>query len=763
MSPRRFRLFLAAALGLALVAGLVVWVALPLPAALASPGPVPRLVLLDRHGLPLRATRSDEGSRGGWTPLAELDPRILQAFLAVEDRRFYSHHGVDPRALARALRDDLRARGPVSGGSTITMQLVRLLRGTPRTLTGKLSQVLWALRLDAHLDKQTILEQYLNRVPLGQGTIGVTAAAELYFGGDPRSVSLGQAALLASLAHAPSRDNPLAAPQRARARRAAALTRMQALGYARDEDVARARVEPVLRHDAGSPFLAPHFTTRVLQWAERDGGGAAPGGEWRTTLDLGLQTALEAEVRHTVDVLRDKGVAHAAVVVLDNPSGQILAWVGSPDFFADTSGQVDMVVSPRQPGSALKPFLYGLAFDRGVTPATVLPDVPRTYQTTLGPYRPRNYDRRFHGPVRARDALGSSYNVPAVELAERLSVSSLLNTLHDAGFASLDHSAEYYGLGLSLGNGDVTLLELANGYRALANGGVWRPVTWKVAGETTADEAAVGKATDGERRVMSRQAAALVLDILSDPVARIPSFGTETVLDFPFPAAAKTGTSRHFTDNWSVVTTAGFTVAVWVGNFSGRPMQGVGGITGAGPLLHRAALLVAQRYPPGVLPSPSQSGAVPVRICRLSGLLAGPDCPPMTEWFIPGTEPRRPCDWHRDGRIALPAEYAEWAAGAQSASPVTAAVASTEPDRFRIVSPLDGDRYTIPVGGDPRYATIALRAAGGESDDSGVHWLVDGRAWHEARWRLVPGRHTMRAIDARGNSDVVTIDVIGHR
>ncbi|HEY6060730.1 MAG TPA: penicillin-binding protein 1C [Gemmatimonadales bacterium] len=763
MSPRRFRLFLAAALGLALIAGLVVWVAVPLPAALASPGPVPRLVLLDRHGLPLRATRSDEGSRGGWTPLAELDPRILQAFLAVEDRRFYSHHGVDLRALARALRDDLRARGPVSGGSTMTMQLVRLLRGTPRTLTGKLSQMLWALRLDAHLDKQTILEQYLNRVPLGQGTIGVTAAAELYFGADPRSVSLGQAALLASLAHAPSRDNPLVAPQRARARRGAALTRIQALGYARDEDVARARVEPVLRHDAGSPFLAPHFTTRVLQWAERDGGGAVPSGEWRTTLDLGLQTALEAEVRHTVDVLRDKGVAHAAVVVLDNPSGQILAWVGSPDFFADTSGQVDMVVSPRQPGSALKPFLYGLAFDRGVTPATVLPDLPRTYQTTLGPYRPRNYDRQFHGPVRARDALGSSYNVPAVELAERLSVSSLLNTLHDAGFASLDHSAEYYGLGLSLGNGDVTLLELANGYRALANGGVWRPVTWKAAGETTADEAAVGKATDGERRVMSPQAAALVLDILSDPVARIPSFGTETVLDFPFPAATKTGTSRHFTDNWSVVTTAGFTVAVWVGNFSGRPMQGVGGITGAGPLLHRAALLVAQRYPPGVLPSPAHSGAVPVRICRLSGLLAGPDCPPMTEWFVPGTEPTRPCDWHRDGRVELPAEYAEWAAGTQGAFPVTAAVASAEPDRFRILSPQDGDRYTIPVGGDPRYATIALRAAGGESDGSRVHWLVDGRAWHEARWRLVPGRHTVRAVNARGESDMVTIDVLGTR
>ncbi len=761
MKLRRPRLWLAAAVTLGVIAVPAVWIALPLPDAVASPGPVRRLVLLDRHGLPLRATRADEGSRGGWTPLANLDPKILQAFLAVEDRRFYDHHGVDLRALARALRDDLRARAVVSGGSTITMQLARLLRETPRTFPGKLSQILWALRLDAHLDKQTILEQYLNRVPLGQGTAGVTAAAELYFGADPSSVSLGQAALLAALAHAPSRDNPFVAAERARTRRAAALVRMGGLGYARPEDLARAAVEPLLQHDAGAPFLAPHFTTRILQWTGSE--GVPPSGEWRTTLDLGLQTALEAEVRHTVDVLRDKGVAHAAVVVLDDPSGDILAWVGSPDFFADTSGQVDMVVSPRQPGSALKPFLYGLAFDRGVTPATVLPDLPRTYQTTLGPYRPRNYDRQFHGPVRARDALGSSYNVPAVELAERIGVSSLLATLHDAGFASLDHSPEYYGLGLSLGNGDVTLLELANAYRALSNGGVWKPVRWRTAGDERAgDEAPEGGATAGrptERRIMSRQAAALVLDILSDPVARLPSFGVETPLDLPFPAAAKTGTSRHFTDNWAVATTAGFTVAVWVGNFNGRPMQGVGGITGAGPLLHRAALLVAQRYPPGVLPTPAQAGAVAVRICRLSGLRAGPDCPPMTEWFVPGTEPVRSCDWHRGGRVELPAEYADWAADAPHApGPGPAIGAAAAAEAFRILSPQNGDRYTFPVGGDPRYATIALRASEG-SDPSRVRWFVDGHEWREARWRLLPGRHTVRAVNGRGASDVVEIEV----
>ena len=661
MTPRAKRWWRLA--GGVVAAGLVsfaVWMAVPLPRSLAAPGPVPTLVLLDRHGQPLRATRAAEGSRGGWTSLGELDPKILQSFLAVEDRRFYNHPGIDVRALGRALVQDIRAGAVVSGGSTITMQLARLLRGTPRTLFGKLQQLAWALRLDAHLDKQAILEQYLNRVPLGQGTAGVTAAASLYFDADPRNVSLGQAALLAALAHAPSRDNPLVDPGRARARRALALGRMARLGYARPDDITRANAEPVLAHDPSTLFLAPHFTTRVLQWAEER--SSRPNGEWRTTLDLGLQTALEAEVRHTVDVLAERGVAQAAAVVLDNSSGDVLAWVGSPDFFADTGGQVDMVVSPRQPGSALKPFLYGLAFDRGFTPASVLPDLPHTYQTTLGPYRPRNYDRQFHGPVRARDALGSSYNVPAVDLAQQVGVASLLATLHDAGFRTLTHSAEYYGLGLSLGNGDVSLLELANGYRALVNAGVWKPVRW-LASE---DEATAGEATEApatERRVMSKQAAALVLDILSDPVARLPSFGAETPLDLPFKAAAKTGTSRHFTDNWAVATTGGFTVAVWVGNFNGRPMQGVGGITGAGPLLHRAALLVSQRYPPGDFPTPGRAGAVSVRICRLSGLRAGPDCPPMTEWFMPGTEPSRDCDWHRGGRVVLPEEYAEWEAG----------------------------------------------------------------------------------------------------
>jgi len=735
------------------------WILTPIPAALLTPRPYQTLTIEDRHGVVLRSTRAADGSMAGWVPLEQMDPDLLGAFVALEDRRFHDHHGVDWQAAFRAARDNLLYRRVVSGASTITMQLARLLQPIDRSWTGKLRQALWALRLEHHLGKQQILEQYLNRVPLGQGALGVSAGAALYFGASASDLSLGQAALLAGLAHSPSSDNPLVSLSRARARRSMALERLVALGHVLRADAARAAEEPLIVMPRTAPFLAPHFTTRLL--LEADGRADPPSGVIRTSLDIQLQTALEAEVRHTVELLRDRGGRQAAVVVLDNRSGEVLAWVGSPDFWADTAGQVDMVVSPRQPGSALKPFLYGLAFDRGVTPATVLADVARTYETSSGPYHPRNYDRSFHGPVRAREALASSYNLPAVELADRIGFGTLLYGLHQAGFTSLDRSAEHYGLGLALGNGDVTLLELANGYRSLASGGWWRPVQWLAT--PPGDPAG---AADGKARVMSASAAALVLDVLADADARIPGFGLSTPFDFPFPAAAKSGTSRNFTDNWSVGVTGNFTVAVWVGDFSGRPMEGVSGVSGAGPLLHRAMLVTAARYPPGALPRPAEAGAVPVTICRLSGLRATERCPKAVEWFMPGTAPERDCGWHRDAGVVLPAVYAEWVAGGEAdgrtgqpaAERAGGSAAVAISPVFRITSPQDGDRYRVPPGVDGRYSTLALRAVGAP-DDRSIRWYVDGRLTVAPRWPLRPGRHRIRAEASAVLDDEVEIVV----
>jgi len=736
------------------------WLALPLPGDLLAPPPSASVSLLDRLGRPLRRARADDGADRRWVPLAEIDPDVVRAVIALEDNRFYRHPGVDPVAAARAARDNLRSGRVVSGASTITMQLARLVRPGPRSFAGKLGQAAWALRLEAHRSKQEILEQYLNRVPLGGGTQGVGAAAQRYFGASPGRLSLAESASLASLVRAPSRDNPLADEARATRMRGRALRRLRARGMITLRDSARAAAEP-LAEPGGTPFDAPHFTTMVLGAIDgRDGhdGQNASVAPIVTSLDLALQTEVESEVRHTVATLADRGARHAAAVVLENATGAVLAWVGSPEFDAPDHGQVDMVTSARQPGSALKPFLYGLAFDHGYSPASVLPDVARTYVTATGAYSPRNYDRRFHGPVTAREALASSHNVPAVELTEQLGAAALLATLHRAGFASLDRSPDHYGLGLALGNGDVNLIELANGYRALANDGVWTPWTWRAADAAGAADRFAG--SPDRRSVMSPLAAALVLDVLADPVARIPGFGVETPFDFPFPTAVKTGTSRNFTDNWAVAVTAGFTVAVWVGDAAGRPMRQVSGLTGAGPLLRRSVMRVARRYPAGVLPTPADRGARRVTVCRVSGGLPGPECPTRSDW-IPAAATPAACGWHRDGALALPAVYAEWAATptvSPSRSPTLATAGEAERAGVHIVSPADGDRYGIPAGTDPRYATLALRATTARGD-GGVRWFVDGRPLPGARWRLESGIHTVRARSRDGARDEVRIVV----
>ena len=729
--------------GLLAAAGFSAWMAVPVGPGLLEPPADRGVVLLDRDGGLLRATRSSAGSRQQWLPMGEIDPDLLAAFVAAEDRRFYEHRGVDPVALVRAARQNLRAGRVVSGASTISMQVARLIRGTPRTWGGKLAQMAWALRLDRQFGKQAILAQYLNRVPLGGNADGVEAGARLYFGKSATSVSLAEAAMLAGLAHAPSRDNPLVSLSRATVRRNRVLDRLEALGAETAAGVAAARLEPGLRGATAAGFVAPHFTSWVLARSD----SARSRGIIRTSLDQNLERAVEAEVRHTVAEMRGAGAEHAAAVVLDNRSGEILAWVGSPDFFAPSNGQVDMVVSRRQPGSTLKPFLYGAAFEQGYTPASILQDVATVYRTTTGPYAPRNYDRRYRGPVRIRDALGSSLNVPAVQLASEVGVARFLGVLHRAGFRSLDRRADHYGLGLALGNGDVTLLELANGYRALANLGIWRPARW-----TAVEE---GSYPGDGIRVLSAEAAALVLDILADPMARIPGFGPVTPLDFPFPTAAKTGTSRHFTDNWAAATTERFTVAVWVGTFSGRPMEGVSGVSGAGPLLRRTVLAVAARYEPGRLPEPGDLGLAPVTICRLSGLRANRYCPALTEWFVPGTVPG-PDTWHGPDGVTLPPAVADprnLVAAAGFAGPG----ARSAEAGLRIVSPRDGDRFRFVPGVDSSFATIGLRVAG--AGRAPVRWFIDGRPQFAARWPLVVGRHRIEAVQGRVR-DAVDFEVL---
>jgi penicillin-binding protein 1C len=460
-------------LALVAVAGITLWLAVvlvPFPEDALAPTTVESRRFHDRFGRRLREARNDADGRGAWRPLSELGPFVGPAFVAIEDHRFYDHGGIDPRGIARAVRDNLSAGRVVAGGSTISQQTAKLILPQGRTIIGKFREALWALRLERRLDKAAILEQYVNRAPFGHGTFGVEAAAQLYFGRPTRTLTLAQTALLAGIPRAPSQNNPFTDPDRARARQRQVLHRMREVGAITEESLAEALAEPVSFAAREHVFAAPHFTTWALATT-------APG-DVHTTLDLDLQHAAEEAIASTLPALKDKAVDHAAAVVLHNRTGDVLAWVGSPDFFATDDGQNDMVVGLRQPGSTLKPFVYGLGLEQGFTAATRLPDLPLFFPTGLGDYRPRNYDRQFHGWVRLRTALANSYNVPAVWMAHQIDPGILLARLRDVGFTSLTRHAAHYGLGLALGNGEVQLIELANAYRALANDGKWSEFRW---------------------------------------------------------------------------------------------------------------------------------------------------------------------------------------------------------------------------------------------------------------------------------------------
>jgi len=706
--------------------GALAFVAWPLPAGLLDREAVTSVRITDREAGLLRELRSREDGRAVPLPPGEIPPLVRAAFLAAEDHRFESHPGVDPIAVARAAWRNVAAGRVVSGASTIPQQLARSLVPRERTFAGKAMEALWALRLRAHLPADRVLREYLDRVPLGNSVFGVEAAAQLYFGRPAARLSAAQAALLAGMARSPARLDPFRHEEAARARMRAILARMVALRWL-DEDEARVNAEAPLDLVApASVFGAPHLVSAVARSLGTLGIDRAVRVE--TTLDPALQADVEAAVREELRALAPHHVGQAAVLVVDNATGEVLAYVGSADFLDDAAlGQNDGVRALRQPGSALKPFVYGLALDAGRTPATVLSDVEVHLATPSGDYVPKNYDRRAHGPVRLRTALASSYNVPAVRLAEELGPDRALGILRAAGFDSLTEDAAHYGVGIVLGNGDVTLRELARAYRGLSRGGVVGGLR-EVRRAWDAGGAALPIAAEREeRRFLPEPAVALLTDILSDEGARSSGFGLDNALRLPFPVAAKTGTSRGYVDNWTAGFTAERTVAVWVGNFDGKAMRGVSGITGAGPLFRRV-MIRAMRDVPRASPLVDRSRFVEARVCPLSGKLAGPACEGVVhEVFLPGTEPTEPCPMHalvadRGGGRLVPAldvgpGFYEWARAeglaadahrggrerAQAVGPTP--LAEGERDHraggvrgVRILLPADGDEYLLDPG-----------------------------------------------------------------
>ncbi|MFM8320936.1 MAG: penicillin-binding protein 1C, partial [Chloroflexota bacterium] len=650
-------LFLAAALAggwAALFAGL------PAPDALARRLNPPSIRIEDRYGRLLYEALPGEGGRNTVVALERIPLACRQATVATEDRRFYSHPGVDVWGIGRAVWANLRGGETLSGASTITQQVARNLlmdagERSQRSLRRKLREGYLAWRLTNRFSKDQVLALYLNQSYYGGMAYGIEAAAQTYFGKPVERLDLAECALLAGLPQAPALYNPFTDLAAARRRQAVVLGLMQTAGSIDASQRALAEREPLVFTETPYPIRAPHFVMQVR--AQIDArftpeqvyqyGGLAV----RTTLDLDWQTLAEQAVQRHLDELKKThgGVSHnvnsAALVALDPASGKVLALVGSPDYFdAAHAGAINMALAPRQPGSALKPLVYAAALDpRSPAPwtaATMLLDVQTSFVTGRGQaYTPANYDLQEHGPVTVRQALASSLNIPAVLTMQHVGLERWVGLGRALGLSTLSEPASY-DLSLALGGGEVRLLDLAAAYSALANTG------YRVQPQTLLEvrdahgQVIYTPPAAARLRVLDERVAWLISDILSDPDARRIGFGANSILRLDRPAAVKTGTTSNFHDNWTVGYTPGLVVGVWSGNTDYTPMRDVNGLSGAAPIWHQFMRSVLAGRPVQRFDRPA--GLAQVEVCSPTGLLPGPACPYREqEWFIDGTQPRQ--------------------------------------------------------------------------------------------------------------------------
>jgi penicillin-binding protein 1C len=651
----------------------------------------------------------------------------------------------------------------VEGGSTITQQVAKLLLSSPdRGVMNKARETLLALRLEHRLTKHEILAMYLNLAPYGNRIHGISRASRAYFGCAPGELTPAQAAYLAALPQRPGAFNPLRDPQKAVARQKYVLAAMPLSTREREDAFAeRLNLQP---HN--QELIAQHFVERVWRTASPARGEVET---IVTTLDAGLQREVLGIIAAHRSRLMAHGASSVAVAVLNNHTGEWLAWEGSGDYFGESfGGAIDAVVTPRQPGSTLKPFTYALAFERGDSPATVLPDVPSHFPTGQEGvvYTPRNYDGRHRGPLRIRAALAGSQNVPAVAMLAQLGPESLQRLLRNAGFAGLTKTADYYGLGLTLGDAEVRLDELIAAYAMFARGG--KPITPKMLRDHTAPGTQ-------HPALVSQATAFWITDILSDADAREYVFGEGGSLDFPFRVAVKTGTSQAYRDNWTVGYTRDVTVGVWVGNFDREGLRNSSGVTGAAPVFN-AVMLAAMKRVKGSLPigdftpivdPPGDLERMP--ICADSGMRPSTYCPMVQSEWLSRKAPVKFCSWHHDGYVNWPREYRAWVSS-PSGAPVSPPARRAEAPLKRagedtgappkragappqlIVNPPDGATYLIDPTLRSGFQKLKFRA------NAAVRWQVNGRPASQ-EWSLRPGRHTISATTSRGERQSVQIFV----
>jgi penicillin-binding protein 1C len=698
--------------------------------------------VLDRHGVPLTVTYQNRWNIHDNIPLYRVPVLLQQAFIQAEDRRFYQHGGVDWLARLHALGQNLLAGKPARGASTITEQVVRMWHPRPRTLWSRWLEGLEAAGLESHFSKATILELYLNQVPYAGQRRGVVQAARDYFDRDLNTLSTQEILALAVLIRAPSRLDLHQGTAQVEGAIAQLASHMRALNLLTEDQYRSAVEDRLVLRPAAAPVQATHFVEHLY---ERGAPARTNAGRLHTTLDSTLQHTIQDLLDQRLSDLHASHVENGAVLVVDHRSNQILAWVNGGDLAAGWPGsRIDAVTTPRQPSSALKPFLYALALEKGWTAATLIDDTPLALPVGTGLHPYRNYSRLYYGPVRLRIALGNSLNIPAVRTVQFVGPARFLERLSRLGFQSLDQHPDYYGDGLALGNGEATLFELVQAYATLARQGVFSPL--KATRYDTLPE-------PPSRWVFSEQVSSLIAHILSDPEARRLEFGNGNLLRFPVQTAVKTGTSSGHRDAWAIGFSRRYTAGVWMGNLDRRPMRHVSGATGPALVL-RAVFAELNRYEQA-RPLYLSPRLTAVRICPVSGQRAGPHCPTLTEWFEPTTVPDRDCGLHSAG---------------DGPEPVPVRSASAQKPPLRLLQPTPGLLLAMDPRIPDRLEAFPFRLPK-EVSTLRIDWVVDGslaattsNGQNEYLWPLVPGRHIAQArIWLPGHAEPVETPAVGFR
>ena len=589
--------------------------------------------------------------------LSDLPPYVLQSVIAIEDKGFYSHRGFSLMGILRALVSNIKCSvintqcaTSIQGGSTITQQLVKTSLLSPeRTLRRKLRELVLSLAVEIIYTKNQILEMYLNRVNFGGAAYGIEEAAQTYFGKNAAKLSLAEATLLSGLPASPTTYSPFGVhPETAKERQKEVLRQMVSANFLTwDQAASISATDLVFRHPE-TDIQAPHFVMYVKDLlATKYGIDMVESGglEVTTSLDLPTQLAAEEIVAAEIAKIKRLNIGNGAVLITKPGTGEILAMVGSKNYFdLDNDGNVNVTLSSRQPGSAIKPINYALAFQKGFTPASLIDDSPITYRVPgQPPYSPINYDRRYHGKVSLRTALASSFNIPAVKLLSANGVENLVTLGKTMGITTWSDSSRF-GLSLTLGGGEIKMTDLAVAYGVFANSGYKVSLNPILEVKDSKGNILEKFVCCNKTQVLDSQIAFLISDILSDNQARTPTFGPRSQLYIPGSAiAVKTGTTNNLRDNWTIGYSPDFLVASWVGNNDNSPMSYVAsGVTGASPIWRRITDLLLKQFPSAGFTPPEQ--LLKISVCALTGQLPCSACPTKTEYFVPGTQPKVACD-----------------------------------------------------------------------------------------------------------------------